>query len=118
MLPLIEGSLKSNKIKQQNALAEDEMKIGVNALKLNDHYSNANGKKRYYEPSEMNDEHPMKQRRPSHASEMPHMVMDPDLDQVEMRSKLSRNKFDMLDSKNTLKLSKPLFQNPLGEMEN
>lgn len=109
--------MKSNKLKQQNALADDDMKIGVNALKLNDHYSNANGKKRYYEPSE-NDENILKIRRHSNTSEIPNIAYDPDIDQVEMRSKLSRNKFDMQDSKNTLRLSKPIFQNPLNELDN
>jgi len=36
---------------------------------------------------------------------------------VEMRSKRSRNQFDFIESKNTLKLSKPYFQNEdLNEM--
>lgn len=40
-----------------------------------------------------------------------------DLDMVEMRSKRSRNQFDFIESKNTLKLSKPYFQNEdLNEM--
>lgn len=96
------------------------MKIGVNALKLSENHNHASTKKRYNEPNdEQFDEHPLKNRRRSDASDFPNMIVDPDLDLVEMRSNYKMyNKYDMLDSKNTLKLSKPLFQNPLSEMEN
>lgn len=56
-------------------------------------------------------------RKSTMDTNVPGLDQDKDLDMVEMRSKRSRNQFDLIESKNTLKLSKPYFQNEdLNEM--
>lgn len=72
--------------------------------------------KRRYEPSENNDDGNSKNKllkRNTIASDgIPGLdYIENDIDMVEIRSKFSKNKFDINDSKNTLKLSKPNFNN-------